>query len=48
MKSLFDKKNSEMIDILDKASELNYRSKPYDINNVKDLKEMLKIKVQNN
>lgn len=45
MKNLFDKENSREIDILNKVSGLNHRSKPFDIKNIDDLNEMLRIKV---
>lgn len=45
MKNLFDKENSRKIKLLNKVSGLNHRSTPYDVNNVDDLKEMLRIKV---
>ena len=45
MKNLFDKNTAKGIERLNQASGLHHRSKPYDINNKEDLKEMLKIKV---
>lgn len=45
MKSLFNKKNLKKVDLLNKALGMNHRSKPYDLNRVEDLEEMLKIKV---
>lgn len=45
MKNLFDKETSKKIDMLNKISDLNHRSKPYDFNNSDDMKELLRIKV---
>ena len=45
MKNLFDKENLRKIDLLNKVSGLNHRSKPFDIKNKEDLNEMFKIKV---
>lgn len=45
MKYLFDKNITKGIERLNQISGLNHRTKPYDINNREDLKDMLKIKV---
>lgn len=45
MKNLFDRETAKKIKQLNEISGLDHRSKPYDINNKDDLKEMLRIKV---
>ncbi|MCQ1528302.1 hypothetical protein [Lutispora saccharofermentans] len=45
MKNLFDREIVKKIELLNKHSGLNHRTKPYDINSKEDLNSLLKIKV---
>lgn len=45
MKNLFDRENLEKIKLLNEKSGMSHRTKPYDLNNLKDLDELLKFKV---
>jgi len=45
LKNLFNRETVKKIDLLNKHSGLNHRTKPYDINNKEDLHPLLKIKV---
>jgi len=45
MSNFFDRENLEKIKLLNEKAGMSHRTKPYDLNNIKDLDELLKYKV---
>lgn len=45
MNNFFDRENMQKIEILNAKSGMSHRTKPYDINNIEDIDELLKYKV---